>query len=637
LNTVNQDRWSIQDALFQYQVKNWSDGYFSINEKGNICASAQKSFNEHIDLSDIIDEMKKRSIGFPCVIRFHDILRSQVKKLNELFSSTITQANFNGKYWGVYPIKVNQLREVVDEIVDIGSDYHYGLEAGSKAELMAALTFNTTNESLTILNGYKDKEYMKLSILGKKMGKNTVVVIEKLSEIYTLIEVVNQEQDCPMIGVRVKLSSKSGGKWAKSSGEKAKFGLTTSEVLELIDILNEKDLLHKLNLFHFHVGSQIPDIRSIKECINEGARIFCELKKLGAALTFFDVGGGVGLNYDGSRSNCNSSTNYTLEDYVADVVYILKDICDSTKTEHPHIVTETGRAISAYHSCVVTNVFGSIKNTKLQNIDTSIKPHEHRLVKFLKELATELNHSNYQDIYNDASLAKEDALSAFKLGVMDLKQKSLCERLFWNICSKIINMTKNEKFVPSQINKLRFEHADKYLCNFSVFQSTPDSWAISQILPIVPIRRLNEPPTNHVTLADITCDSDGAISNFLSPRGHKSTLLAHELNPNEDYLIGIFLTGAYQDIMGDMHNLFGRLNEVHVFSDKEDGFYIEEIIKGQTSADVLKIMQYNPQNMCDKIKKSLDKKVKTGDIKPKTAVAFTDFYEEIIHKYTYLN
>jgi arginine decarboxylase len=636
----NPSNWTIEDAVNAYQINRWSEGYFSVNKAGELTVLPTKNSNGPvISIPEIIDEMKKEGIQFPCVIRFHDILRNQVVIINETFKKIIKEANFQGDYYGVFPIKVNQLREVIEEIVDVGANYNYGLEAGSKAELLTVLAYNNNQRSLTILNGYKDKEYMQLACLGTQMGNNMVIVIEKFSELLLILEVIEEMEVAPILGVRAKLASKGSGKWSDSAGENAKFGLSIAEILEVIDTLKAKNKLHLLQLFHFHSGSQIPDIRTIKDSLTEAARIYSDLVKLEAPIKYFDVGGGVGLNYDGSRSNTTSSTNYTLDDYVADVVYILKDICDDTQVPHPHIVTETGRAVCAYHSCVITNVFGNIEMTKAPTqAELAHDDKDHLIIRNMKSLIADLNHSNYQDIYNDACILKEEAISAFKLGVLHLKQRAQAENIFANICHQIIAMTENEKYVPLEIKKLKFNFSDKYLCNFSLFQSAPDSWAIQQILPVVPIRRLNEKPTNEATLADITCDSDGKITNFLGPDGHRPTIPLHKVEAGEEYLIGVFLTGAYQDIMGDMHNLFGRLNEVHVYSDDDDpsDFYIEEIIHGQSAAQVLSIMQYNPNEMCRLIKNRIDGLVRSGSLKPKTGVRLTDFYEASINGYTYL-
>ena len=632
--------WSIDDSLHSYQIKRWGEGYFGINTTGNLCVYPTKDEQgPTIDVRAVIDEAKKEGVSFPAVFRFHDILRSQVRILNETFNTVIKEANFKGEYHGVYPIKVNQLREVVEEITDVAKDYNYGLEAGSKPELLTVLAYNTNPKSLTILNGYKDKDYMRLAMLGTQIGRNIVIVIEKFSEIFKILEISEELEVEPLLGVRAKLSSKSSGKWADSSGEFAKFGLSIPEIMDLVSLLKEKNKLHLLQLFHFHVGSQIPDIRTIKECINEGARIFANLVQLGAPIKYFDVGGGVGINYDGSRSNSASSTNYSLRDYIGDVVYILKDICDLSNISHPNIVSETGRAITAHHSCVITDVFGNVNLTKHKNIETIPNEDDHQIIKRIKDLYKNLNHANYQDIYNDACIVKEEAISGFKLGILNLEERSIAETLYWNICHQIISMTENERYVPIEIKKLKTVLADKYLCNFSLFQSAPDTWAIQQILPIVPISRLDTEPDTECTLADITCDSDGKINQFLGPDGHSPTLPIHSLKDGEDYFIGLFLTGAYQDIMGDMHNLFGRLNEVHVFCDDDDpsDFYIEEVIHGNSAAEVLQIMQYTPEEMCRKIKVEIDLKIKEGKIKPRHGVKLADFYETSLYDYTYLN
>ena len=637
--TDSNKNWSIEDSLHTYQVKRWGEGYFGINPQGNLSVYPTKELNGPlIDVQAVIKEIKKEGLGFPAVIRFHDVLRSKVKNLNNTFSQTIKEANYKGDYYGVYPIKVNQLREVVEEITDIGRDFHYGLEAGSKPELLTVLAYNHNPNALTILNGYKDKEYMRLAMLGTQIGRNIVIVIEKFSEIYSVLEAAQEINVTPIIGVRAKLSSKTSGKWSESSGDFAKFGLSITEIIELIELLKEKNKIDWLQLFHFHVGSQIPDIRAIKECLTEGARIFANLVQMDVPLKYIDVGGGVGINYDGTNSNCSSSTNYTLKDYIGDVIYIIKDVCNIHQIAHPHIVSETGRAIAAHHSCVITNVFGKVNLTRYKAIDTSKNPHDHHLLKNIKELYKDLNHSNYQDIYNDACVIKDEAIAAFKLGVVNLTQRSQIETLYWNICHQIINMTENEKYVPVEIKKLKSVLADKYLCNFSLFQSAPDAWAIGQILPVVPISYHNESPYIECTLADITCDSDGKINHFLGEDGHRSTLKIHDLKGKEEYYIGLFLTGAYQDTMGDMHNLFGRLNEFHVYADSDDpnGFYIEESIKGNSASDVLEIMQYNSKEMCKKVKNEVDQQIKAGKLKARIGVKLNDFYEACLNNYTYL-
>ncbi len=633
----NQD-WNSQLSEDLFLIQKWGLGYFGANQKGNLCIypSRHRSGPE-IDIHEVIAEMKNKKINFPAVIRFHDILRSQVKSINKLFDFMISEANYQGKYFGVYPIKVNQMREVVEEVVDEGQHYDYGLEAGSKAELIAVLSQDISPNSLIVCNGYKDRDFMRLALLGRKIKGNVIVVVEKFSELSLLLETAEELDIDPLIGLRGKLQSKSCGKWANSSGDKAKFGLSSLELVKSVELLKAKNKLHLLKLFHFHMGSQIPDIRTMKSAITEGARLYCELVKLGAPLDYFDVGGGVGIDYDGTHSNSISSINYYFKDYVGDVVYLLKDICDEEGVRHPHIVSESGRAMTAHHSCVITNVFGQI-NVAENDSPFEVTGDEHSLVLKMKGLYNDMDDENFQEAYQDAVQIKEEIQSAFSLGVLSLKERTLGETLFWKVARSVQTKLKKKTDNTEDLEQINELLSRKYLCNLSIFQSAPDSWAIDQVLPVLPLQRLNEKPTVECQLADITCDSDGQISRFVAQGGHKKYMMAHELDKRE-YFIGLFLTGAYQDVMGDNHNLFGRLNEVHVYMDDDDpnDFYIEEVISGSTSADILKMMQYDPKELARTIKKSIDKKVKDGEIKPRTGVELTDFYEACLNQYTYLS
>lgn len=626
--------WTKAAADEVYQVTRWGEGYFGITDKGDMCVLPMKDKvgGPQINIMEVVEEMKAKNIAFPAVIRFHDILRSQVVNINKTFRTIIEEARFNGQYTGVYPIKVNQMREVVDEIVDAGAPFNYGLEAGSKPELIAALAMNTNQNSLTILNGYKDEDFLRLALLGIQLGRKVIVVVEKYSELLQLLELSEKIGVEPMIGLRAKLATKSTGKWAGSSGDYAKFGLTIPEVLQAVRHCKSIGKEHCLKLFHFHIGSQIPDIRTIKDSITEGARIFCKLVQEGAKLEYFDVGGGVGVNYDGT-----SSINYTLKDYVGDVVYILKQTCDLENVPHPNIVSESGRAITAHHSCVITNVFGAIEIGK-SDLNTEKTMNEHVLVSNIRDLSCDVSEKNYKDVYADALKIKEDTESAFKLGVLSLEERAKVETLFWKIGRLAIDASKKDEYAPDEILALRNSMASQYLCNFSVFQSAPDTWGIGQILPVMPVHRLNERPEILASVADITCDSDGKIDNFLSPDGPSSTVPMHKLEQGKEYFVGLFMTGAYQDIMGDMHNCFGRLNEVHVFCDDDDptDFYIEEIIWGNRSDHVLKTLQYNPETMAHVMKGNIDLQVKRGKIRPREGVDLTDFYENCLKSYTYL-
>lgn len=629
--------WTVGDADEIYQISRWGEGYFSVNEKGDLCVNPTQTKNGPvINMMEIVEEMKNKGITFPAVIRFHDILRSQVALLNKTFRSVIEEAKFTGSYFGVYPIKVNQMREVVEEIVDAGAPFNYGLEAGSKPELIAALAMNTNQNSLTVVNGYKDKDLLRLALLGNQLGRKVIVVIEKYSELLDIMKLSQEIGVEPLIGLRAKIATKSSGKWASSGGDYAKFGLTITEILQAVKYLKGIGKIHCLKLFHFHIGSQIPDLRTIKDSINEGARIYAKLYKEGARLEFFDVGGGVGVNYDGTRSNSPSSINYTTRDYVADVVYILKQICDLEDVPHPNIVSESGRAITAHHSCVITNVFGALEIGS-DDFNTDKVINENILVTNMRELSQELGEKNYQDVYNDATKLKEESISAFKFGILTLDERAKLETMYWRICRKIVQFASMDEYAPDEILQLKTQMASQYMCNFSVFQSAPDTWAIGQILPVMPIHKLNEKPSELCTLVDITCDSDGKLDTFLSADGPTNTVPMHKLS-GDDYYIGLFMTGAYQDIMGDNHNCFGRLNEVHIFCDDDDptDFYIEEYIDGNRASQVLSTLQYNPETMAHTLKAQIDMQVKRGKIRPREGVDLTDFYEACLKSYTYL-
>jgi arginine decarboxylase len=632
--------WTIDDADEIYQISRWGEGYFSVNPKGDLCINPTQTKNGPvINMMEIVEEMKNKNIPFPAVIRFHDILRSQVANLNKTFRAIIEEAKFTGSYFGVYPIKVNQMREVVEEIVDAGAPFNYGLEAGSKPELIAALAMNTNQNSLTVVNGYKDMDLLRLALLGNQLNRKVIVVIEKYSELLDIMKLSQEIGVEPMIGLRAKIATKSSGKWASSGGDYAKFGLTITEILQAVKYLKEINKTHCLKLFHFHIGSQIPDIKTIKDSISEGARIYAKLYKEGARLEYFDVGGGVGVNYDGTRSNSPSSINYTTRDYVADVVYILKQVCDLEDVPHPNIVSESGRAITAHHSCVITNVFGALEigTGPADNFNTDKAISENILVTNMRELSVELTQKNYQEVYNDATKLKEESVSAFKFGILSLDERAKLETLFWRICKRIVGHAAQDDYAPDEILMLKSQMASQYMCNFSIFQSAPDTWAIGQILPVLPLHKLNEKPTELCTLVDITCDSDGKLDTFLSADGPTNTVPMHKLN-GDDYFIGLFMTGAYQDIMGDNHNCFGRLNEVHIFCDDDDptDFYIEEVIYGNQASQVLSTLQYNPETMAQTMKVSIDTQVKRGKIRPREGVVLTDFYESCLKSYTYL-
>jgi len=636
---MNNDSGGIaEENRERYHVRDWGNGYFSVNSKGHLCVLPEKREDgPTIDFLEVIEEIKNLNISFPTVIRFHDILRSQVRLLNTTFRAAIEECEYQGQFFGVYPVKVNQMREVVEEIIDAGQPFDYGLEAGSKPELLAALAHNANRNALTVLNGYKDEDYIRLALLGRRLGRKIIIVVESFSEIALIIRVAKELGVEPMIGFRAKLAAHGSGRWAGASGEKGKFGLSCGELLRAVDILKEHGMVHCIKLLHFHVGSQIPDIRFIKEAITEAGRIFVDLVALGLPLEYFDVGGGLGIDYDGSRSAGESSRNYTLEEYAFDIIDGLQIICDQAGVAHPHIVSESGRFVTAHHSCVITNVIDNIH--QLSEVPCpGREAGEHNLLSAMRASAEDLNERNFQEIFNDIQQCKDDAISAFRFGVISISERARIETLYWSTLARIQKIVEEQPFVPEELQRLGELQASQYLCNFSIFQSAADSWAIGQLLPIMPVMRLDERPDVRCSLVDITCDSDGKIDRFIGKRGIEKTLLLHSLKADEEYYIGLFLTGAYQDVMGDMHNLFGRLNEVHIYGDDDDpnDFYIEEMIKGSSAQQVLTTMQYNPEILARSIKKEIDQQVHQGRIQPREGVRLVDFYENCLADYTYL-
>ena len=648
--------WSIERSLQLYNIPGWGIGYFSINPKGHLVVHPFGQPGPVIDLMDVVDDIRERKLGFPCVVRFQDLLRSRVKQLNDVFRNAIAQHGYKGQYFGVYPTKVNQMREVVEEILDAGAPWHFGLEAGSKGELLIVLALNTDPEALTICNGYKDEEYLRLALMGRKLGRKILVVIEKLSELPHLLRLAEEMNVQPLIGLRSKLSTKGTGKWESSSGDFAKFGLTTPELIRAIEILRAAGKVEAAKLFHFHVGSQLTDIRSVKDVVNEGARFYAKLRKMGlSSLEYFDVGGGLGVDYVGARSTSYvSSLNYSMEEYAADVVYTVQQICSNEGVPEPNLVSESGRALTAHHACLLMNVFGHIEfgeNGAVHEEPSASPgpnapadavapvPEDHSpIVREMREIVSGMTPKNSGEAYNDAVAKKEQALTMFKLGILGLEERAAVEGLFWRLCRRLVEINKKRKRVPGPTRGLDDRLADQYMANFSLFQSAPDSWAINQLFPIVPLHRHTEQPTRDSTIVDITCDSDGKIDIFIEGETVYETIALHPLRPGEPYYLGMFLTGAYQDIMGDMHNLFGRVHEVHVFVDDDDpeDFYIEEVIPGDTMERVLARVQYEPSDLAKRVKQALDGKVREGQVKPKESVQLTDFYEQAMRGYTYL-
>ncbi len=636
-------KWDIQSARTLYNIDRWGAKYFDINEAGHVVATPLQETGASVDITDVIEEAKARGLNFPLLIRFQDILRHRVESLNTAFRNSITEFNYQGQYRGVFPIKVNQLREVVEEILDAGRQFNLGLEVGSKPELFAGLALQNQPGGLIICNGYKDTTFIKMALMGIKLGKKVIMVVEKLEELKHIVSVSRQVGVEPIIGIRARLLSKSAGKWAESGGENAKFGLSTAEMLAAADFLKAENLTHCFKLLHFHIGSQVPDILTVKKAVQEASRFYSKLHKMGFPIEFLDVGGGLGVDYDGSRSAFDSSINYTLQEYTNDIVYYIGDVCNAEKVPHPNIVSESGRAIVAHHSVLIVEVFGSIgKVREWPNIVYG--ENEHPLVKELVDIRNNLPKLNKLEAYHDALERKEDAHNMFTLGLLDLPDKAKIENLHWEIGQAVVETFRGQAYIPEEIRQLEDSLGDQYLCNFSVFQSLLDHWALGQLFPIMPINRLAEKPTREATLVDITCDSDGQINKFIDLRDVRDTLPLHTLRSSngngvqEPYHIGFFLMGAYQDIMGDLHNLFGRVNEVHVFLDPDEpsGYYIEEIIEGNTIVQSLAAVQYDENELKRQMKAQIDEAIKTDKLKPSEAMRLLDDYERGLRQYTYL-
>ncbi len=630
--------WSVEDSEKTYNVTQWGGGYFHINQQGNVGVTPTKDPNVSIDLLTVINDIRSRGIELPVVVRFQDILRSRVKELNESFRRAIAEYNYEGRYTGVFPIKVNQLREAVEEILDAGIPYSYGIECGSKPELYVALALIEDKETPIIANGYKDAQFIRMALLGRQLKKNVILVVEKLSELRQIIHLSRELNIEPAIGIRAKLATRGMGKWEASSGDQSKFGLSAPDIVEAMELLKENGLPHTFKLIHFHIGSQIPDIRTIKNAVKEAARIYTNAYKMGMGVQYIDVGGGLGVDYDGSRTSFQSSMNYTMQEYANDVVYSILEVCNSEEIPHPNIVSESGRAIVAHHSVLVLQIFGHIEK-KHENRKLEFSPDDPDIIQEMLDLRHQLHkkNTNHLEVYHDAVQRREDAQSLFNLGYLTLVDKAKVEHLFWEICGTIREYTRFQENVPEELRELEPKLADQYLCNFSLFQSLLDHWAIGHLFPIVPIHRLNEEPTKRATLADITCDSDGRVSRFIDLQDVKERLELHALN-GSPYYLGVFLLGAYQDIMGDLHNLFGRVNEVHVFMDDEepDNYYVEETIPGSNVAQVLTLVQYNENEIIKLIKKSVDQRIKEGVLKPSEGVKLLDLYELGMKDYTYL-
>jgi arginine decarboxylase len=633
-----QSPWDIPAAISLYNIDRWGLEYFTINARGHIEVRPTQDPKTPIDVMEVIEEARKEyGLGFPMVLRFQDLLRHRVETISKAFAAAIEEFGYKSPYRGVFPIKVNQLREVVEEIMDAGRPFHVGIEAGSKPELLAALAIHRDPESLIICNGYKDATFVQNALLGRKLGKKVIIVVEKLEELHQILAVSKEVGVEPMIGVRVRLSAKGAGKWAQSGGENAKFGLSTAELVAASNTLKKEGLAHVLKLVHFHVGSQVPDIGTIKRAVREAARFYAKLSQMGHELGYLDVGGGLGVDYDGSRTAFDSSTNYSLREYARDIVYNIMDVCDGEGVPHPAIVSESGRAIVAHHSILVVEAFSSIEKESAP-IQINAGPEDDKLLHEILDTQRTLTRQNRMENLHDAQSDKEQAQQKFELGLMDLETKGKIETIYWQVARTVVEFCAGMKYVPEEVKDLEIALGDQYVCNFSVFQSLLDHWALGQLFPVMPLHHLDRYPERQGTLVDITCDSDGKVSKFIDLQDVKDTLPLHKLTPGEPYLLGFFLMGAYQDIMGDLHNLFGRVNEAHVFldDDEECGWYIEETIGGSAIADVLKMTQWDQGDLAKAVKAQVDEAIKSDRLKPSDGMKLLSGYEKALQGYTYL-
>ena len=627
-------KWSIEDSREMYNIKGWGASYFDINEEGNVSVSPCKD-EAQIDLREIVDELSLRDVTPPLLLRFPDILDNRIEKTANCFKRAAEEYEYKAQNFIIYPIKVNQMQPVVEEIISHGRKFNLGLEAGSKPELHAVIAVQCQSDSLIICNGYKDQSYIELALLAQKMGKRIFIVVEKLNELDIIARAAKKLNVKPNLGIRIKLASSGSGKWAESGGDASKFGLTSSELLDALRILDEKGLHDSLRLIHFHIGSQITKIRRIQTALREAAQFYINLHKMGYNVNFVDCGGGLGVDYDGTRSaNSESSVNYSIQEYVNDCVYTFVDAANKNGIAHPNIITESGRSLTAHHSVLVIDVLETASLPEMPE-EFEAKDSDHQLVKDLYEIWDNLNSKNMLEDWHDAEQIRDEALELFSHGIVDLKTRAEIESMYWSVCHEINTLSKQMKHVPEELRNIDKLLADKYFCNFSLFQSLPDSWAIDQLFPIMPIQRLTERPTRNATLQDITCDSDGKIANFVK-EGHLSHVLPlHALRRNEPYYLGVFLVGAYQEILGDMHNLFGDTNAVHV-SVKDGHYHIDQIIDGETVEEVLDYVQYNPKKLVRQLEIWVTKSVKNGKISLEEGKEFLSNYRSGLYGYTYL-
>ena len=627
-------KWTIEDSKELYNINGWGTSYFGINDKGDVYVTPCKD-NTEIDLRDVMDELALRDVTPPVLLRFTDILDSRIEKTASCFQKAAKEYDYKGENFIIYPIKVNQMQPVVEEIISHGRKFNLGLEAGSKPELHAVIAVQCQSDSLIVCNGYKDQSYIELALLAQKMGKRIFIVVEKLNELEIIAKMAKKLDVKPNLGIRIKLASSGSGKWEESGGDASKFGLTSSELLQALELLNEKGLNDCLRLIHFHIGSQITKIRRIQTALREAAQFYVQLHKMGYNVDFVDCGGGLGVDYDGTRSsNSESSVNYSIQEYVNDCIYTFVDAADKNDISHPNIITESGRSLVAHHSVLVIDVLETASLPEMPE-EFEATAEDHQLVRDLYDIWCKLNPRSMMEDWHDAEQIREEALDLFSHGMVDLKTRAEIESMYWSICREINSLAKSLKHVPDELKSMDKLLADKYFCNFSLFQSLPDSWAIDQLFPIMPVQRLDERPTRNATLQDITCDSDGKIANFVTNRHIGHVLPVHHLRRNEPYYLGVFLVGAYQEILGDMHNLFGDTNAVHV-SVQDGHYHIDQIFDGETVEEVLDYVQYNPKKLVRQLEIWVTKSVKQGKISLEEGKVFLSNYRSGLYGYTYL-
>ena len=626
--------WKIENSEDLYRIEGWGRPYFSINAAGHVTVSPKGERGGSLDLFELVNALQQRNLGLPMLIRFSDILEDRIERLNACFAKAIARYNYPGVYRGVFPVKCNQQRHLIEDLVRFGKPHQFGLEAGSKPELMIALALLDTPGALLICNGYKDQEYIETAMLAQRLGQTPIIVLEQIEEVDLAIAASRQLGIKPILGVRAKLSTQGMGRWGTSTGDRAKFGLTIPEIMEAVEKLGAADLLGSLQLLHFHIGSQISAINVIKDAIQEASRIYVELAMLGADMKYLDVGGGLGVDYDGSQTNFYTSKNYNMQNYANDIVAELKDTCDERQITVPTLVSESGRAISSHQSVLIFDVL-STSDVPLDSPDPP-QDGESPIIKYLWETYQSINKENYQEFYHDAAQFKEEAISRFNLGILRLNERAKAERLYWACCQKVLTIIRQEEYVPDELEDLEKIMASIYYINLSVFQSAPDCWAIDQLFPIMPIHRLDEEPTRRGILADLTCDSDGKIDRFIDLRDVKSVLELHKFHPGKPYYLGMFLNGAYQEIMGNLHNLFGDTNAVHINLTPK-GYQIEHVVKGDTMSEVLSYVQYDAEDMVENIRQRCERALEEQHITLAESQRLLQTYEQSLQRYTYLN